>query len=82
MVNKTIPECMHSIRVECSTIASRQLCKQPCEQVLSCGHPCKKKCMETCSSSDCQELVQTTVLSPCGHPVLKTCSDFNSCNTF
>ena len=80
MVNKTIDECMHSIRVECSTIANRQLCKQPCETFMSCGHQCKKKCMEICSPSDCQELVQTTTLSPCGHPVMKTCSDYHSCN--
>ena len=81
MVNKTIIDCMHSIRVECSTIASRRFCNQPCVKFLSCGHQCKRQCKETCSSLVCQELVQTTRLSPCGHPVMKTCCD-HSCNPF
>ena len=82
MINKTIIECMHSIRVECSTIASRRLCKQPCVKFMSCRHQCKRQCNETCSPLVCQELVQTTKLSPCGHPVMKICSDYHSCNKF
>ncbi|XP_057379336.1 NFX1-type zinc finger-containing protein 1-like [Daphnia carinata] len=78
IVNKTIIECMHSIRIECSVIATRRLCKQPCEKYLKCGHQCKKQCRETCTSLTCQEPVEIRMLSPCGHPFVKSCSDYQT----
>ena len=80
MVNKVIMECRHDIRVECWMPASRRLCKQPCVTLLSCGHQCKKQCGETCTTADCQDLIRTTMASPCGHPVMRKCSDYRSCN--
>ncbi|KAI9551691.1 hypothetical protein GHT06_022027 [Daphnia sinensis] len=77
IVNKTIIVCMHPIRIECSALATRGLCKQPCEKYLSCGHQCKKQCRETCTPLACQEPVEIPKLSPCGHPFMKSCSDYH-----
>ena len=50
----------------------------PCEIVLECGHRCKKRCSEPCSSEDCVELVTTEEMNICNHKIAIPCNDFNA----
>ena len=63
------------MNLACSTVATRALCKEACVSVLSCGHPCKKKCFEPCNSADCNEFVTTAHVNICGHSVTISCKN-------
>ena len=46
VVDKTVPRCEHTIRTECSqdVAGDKFRCPNPCEAILSCGHPCPGSC--------------------------------------
>lgn len=46
--------------VEGKELLSRS-CTQPCQKVMDCGHLCKLKCHEPCSSGKCVEVVDLKV---------------------
>ena len=48
-------------------------CLDVCEQILSCGHPCKRKCGETCGG--CEVLVESLNQMKCGHPQMVLCGE-------
>ena len=45
-VHKMVPRCGHTIRVACSQDVDGDnfCCPNPCEAILSCGHPCPGSC--------------------------------------
>jgi len=67
------------VKIECSSIPSRNDCKMGCEVVLECGHRCKKKCCEPCSREDCAELVLTSEVNICNHKIAVPCKDLHAC---
>lgn len=75
MVKKVIPECGHEVELMCSIVPSRALCKQPCSLELDCGHRCRKRCCDQCSTADCVEPVTTDIVSLCGHRMILRCQD-------
>ena len=78
METKTIAECEHEVRIECSAVPTRKDCKDIWETILQCGHRCKKRCSEPCSSGDCVELVKTSTKNLCNHFVAVPCKDFHA----
>ena len=74
VVTKLLP-CNHTVQVKCSESKERQLCKAPCTEQLSCGHPCPGRCGEDCSTFKCDKKVQRSL--PClgRHQVEVLCSD-------
>lgn len=49
--------------MKCSKIAPS--CLKKCEKVVSCGHPCTRKCGEQCGG--CEVLIQSHNQLKCGH---------------
>ncbi len=77
MMVKTFPECGHSLQLACSdaTVPNQNMCNQPCESVLSCGHLCRESCSAKCSEVNCQEMVEISSSKGfCGQPILKPCN--------
>ncbi|CAG9770858.1 unnamed protein product [Ceutorhynchus assimilis] len=71
VVSKTIPDCNHTVKIQCWKKPERQLChSQKCPRVLKCGHDCKRACKLTCTEN-CQEMVDCLIRAPCGHDVKK-----------
>ena len=64
-------KCGHMKYVLCHIDPDSVLCKKPCDQLLPCGHKCREKCYQTCTTK-CLELVQG--LRKCGHIVKHECS--------
>ena len=64
-VKKTIPQCGHTIVLQCHQKPDPQLCSKRCERKLPCGHQCTLKCGQTCGSYPCSAKVP--VLLECGH---------------
>lgn len=73
LIPKIRPQCMHSIKVQCSSDASMSFCNEPCKRMRQCGHKCKSVCSMQCESELCNVEIQT--ISPCGHPVTVCCKD-------
>lgn len=46
IITKEIPRCGHLQQVRCHMDPSEWSCKEPCEEILSCGHPCTSACYE------------------------------------
>lgn len=65
-VQKQIPECGHTIRMNCSDDADISKCHNKCIKKLPCGHDCTKKCCEQCTVL-CKVIVKSKFMSPCGH---------------
>lgn len=67
-VKKVIPDCGHSVSLECSKTPEQKHCKDICERTLKCGHKCKNLCSIPCSTEECKEIVLKSLgkLS-CGH---------------
>ena len=74
-VRKTIPECGHSINVQCGYKPTRADCKEHCRSQLECGHNCAKKCCDPCTTSDCKVLVRLGSANFCGHPITLPCQE-------
>ncbi|GJQ79482.1 hypothetical protein Trydic_g16335 [Trypoxylus dichotomus] len=65
-IEKTIPDCGHKVKIECSKVPTTKDCKQNCVLELPCGHKCKNKCKEPCTTK-CEELVDSVISLGCGH---------------
>ncbi|PSN54493.1 hypothetical protein C0J52_05539 [Blattella germanica] len=72
VVEKTIPDCGHKIKLRCSTVPERSMCRKPCERTLDCGHTCKLECGKTCEI-ECKEFVESHTVAGCGHVVQLPC---------
>lgn len=83
-VEKVIPDCGHTVTIECHSIPTITDCTQICERTLSCGHKCKSLCAKICTSKKCDELVlQKTSTLACGHnKVWVLCCDRYKGNIF
>ena len=64
IVEKTLPDCSHVVRIECHSSSMRITCTMPCEKILKCGHLCQTKCGENCSTM-CYTNINKTL--ECGH---------------
>ena len=64
MVEKIIPQCQHSQRVPCHQDPETFECKEPCQKMLQCGHPCVSTCGGPCTMR-CN--VQVILKLKCGH---------------
>lgn len=54
--------------MKCKSIPERKHCSNDCEMILGCGHLCKKKCKDMCTSKECEEIVlQKNSQLACGH---------------
>ncbi|XP_047195262.1 NFX1-type zinc finger-containing protein 1 [Hippoglossus stenolepis] len=69
-VEKIIPQCQHSQRVPCHQDPETFECKEPCQKMLQCGHPCVSTCGGPCTMR-CN--VQVTLKLKCGHSQKGAC---------
>lgn len=69
MENKTSSFCRHEISIKCSSKNDTELlCRAPCREKLSCGHPCNGYCSNCCEGRIhfiCRKKCNHTVI--CGH---------------
>ncbi|XP_048585567.1 NFX1-type zinc finger-containing protein 1-like isoform X2 [Nematostella vectensis] len=70
LLPKIIPECQHEQQVPCHIDPWEFKCSEPCPKTLECGHPCARKCGDTCTSK-CIEKIEKTL--PCGHKETVRC---------
>ncbi|XP_029467093.1 NFX1-type zinc finger-containing protein 1 [Rhinatrema bivittatum] len=64
LVQKTIPQCGHLQMVPCAVAAGDFCCKEPCHNILRCGHQCSMLCGEECEELCPKEI---TAVLRCGH---------------
>lgn len=68
IIEKKIPQCGHTIQIECGKSLSKNDCTSLCEKTLDCGHRCLLPCREPCSTKSCQQEVEFEDIElPCGH---------------
>ena len=63
-VEKNIPGCGHSQKMQCATNPCDFVCQMPCNKKLGCGHNCQNKCGEG-HTGKCEVPVKTQL--NCGH---------------
>ena len=70
LAEKTLPDCQHTVKTECSRSTTGFKCEKRCEKML-CGdeHPCKKKCFQHCGPC----LTEVTRTLECGHSLAMPC---------
>ncbi|KAK7498029.1 hypothetical protein BaRGS_00010617, partial [Batillaria attramentaria] len=77
MVEKTLPQCGHTARMECGSNPHNFTCSLPCQAVQPCGHQCSGKCGDCVRhgfhSTLCPVEVERTL--PCGHVVKFPCHE-------
>ncbi|XP_030067298.1 NFX1-type zinc finger-containing protein 1 [Microcaecilia unicolor] len=71
LVRKTIPQCGHLQMVPCSIPAEDFCCKEPCQNILRCGHQCSLSCGEECEELCSEEIA---AVLKCGHEQKIKCS--------
>lgn len=71
-VKKTVPECGHTITIECGEDATTEKCDGPCTKTLQCGHPCLERCNETCTQM-CMEQTVSSSKCPKNHDIRIPC---------
>ncbi|XP_041800203.1 NFX1-type zinc finger-containing protein 1 isoform X2 [Chelmon rostratus] len=69
-VEKIIPQCQHTQMVPCHQDPKTFTCREPCQKLLHCGHPCDSLCGEPCTSK-CK--VKVTLKLRCGHSQQDAC---------
>ena len=69
-VRRTLDKCGHELLVSCHMKPKDIVCQEECTKILKCGHICKKKCGEKCTTK-CEFFVEK-VLS-CGHTAKVEC---------
>uniref|UniRef100_UPI0037E7DECA NFX1-type zinc finger-containing protein 1 n=1 Tax=Semicossyphus pulcher TaxID=241346 RepID=UPI0037E7DECA len=69
-VEKIIPKCQHTQMVPCHQDPGTFVCKEPCQKLLACGHPCDSWCGLPCTSM-CK--VHVTLELSCGHSTQDAC---------
>ncbi len=64
--------CGHTKKLQCflSSDTEALRCERPCEAVLSCKHPCQKKCSDPCTERCMKEVNKAW---PCGHKLKRKC---------
>ncbi|KAF4525633.1 hypothetical protein B566_EDAN001232, partial [Ephemera danica] len=72
LLTKQIKDCKHDIKFSCGVEPQREHCKQKCERLLECGHPCTRNCAEPCRNKKCAAEVGIVTAS-CGHEVQLLC---------
>ncbi|CAB1415556.1 unnamed protein product [Pleuronectes platessa] len=80
MVEKIIPQCQHPQRVPCHQDPETFECKEPCQKMLQCGHPCISTCGGPCTTSKCMRLCGQPC-TPCTEPCARQCPH-QSCSKF
>ncbi|XP_028173495.1 NFX1-type zinc finger-containing protein 1-like isoform X1 [Ostrinia furnacalis] len=73
-VKKVIPECGHTVEVECRVEVTREMCREACQRQLSCGHACRGRCDQPCDAKKCTEIIPKQFNSLCGHKVALPCN--------
>ncbi|XP_072540909.1 NFX1-type zinc finger-containing protein 1 [Salminus brasiliensis] len=76
-MEKIVPQCQHKQMMPCHQDPELFTCREPCQKVLSCGHPCKASCGESCTSH-CKVLVPMTL--QCGHTQDEACTTSRNVN--
>lgn len=71
-VKKTVPECGHTIVIECGEDATTKDCSGPCTKTLPCGHPCLERCDQKCTLK-CMEKTVSSVKCPKNHDIMIPC---------
>ncbi|XP_061584227.1 NFX1-type zinc finger-containing protein 1, partial [Cololabis saira] len=69
-VKKIIPQCQHTQKVPCHQDPQTFTCQEPCQKLLSCGHPCDSVCGLSCTTK-CK--VKVTLQLKCGHSQQGAC---------
>ncbi|KAF4525721.1 hypothetical protein B566_EDAN011898 [Ephemera danica] len=69
LVDKT-RSCGHTSKWKCSEDPEEFNCLTPCTFMLGCGHPCQRKCWETCEPCE----VNVLKTRNCGHTHVMFCS--------
>ncbi|CAJ1050338.1 NFX1-type zinc finger-containing protein 1 isoform X2 [Xyrichtys novacula] len=70
LVEKIIPQCQHKQMVPCFQNPETFTCKEACQKLLKCGHPCDTWCGLLCTSK-CK--VNVTLELSCGHRAQGAC---------
>ncbi|KAH8594174.1 hypothetical protein B0O99DRAFT_652786 [Bisporella sp. PMI_857] len=88
LVERRMPECGHSITIWCHESKKNIPCSHPCDNLLSCGHTCRKLCsiddhgfcdtpcgrsFTTCSHTCSQLCHADTPCPPCDRPCEVQC---------
>ncbi|XP_020558865.1 NFX1-type zinc finger-containing protein 1 isoform X2 [Oryzias latipes] len=69
-VEKIVPKCQHSQMIPCHQSPQTFECREPCQKLLSCGHPCGSTCGAPCTTK-C--MVVVTLALECGHSQQGAC---------
>ncbi|XP_044747132.1 NFX1-type zinc finger-containing protein 1-like isoform X3 [Coccinella septempunctata] len=72
IVKKARTVCPHFFDVPCSENVDDIVCHKPCKKTFDCGHPCKKRCAESCGT--CKMMVEK-VIPGCDHTSQVPCSE-------
>lgn len=74
-MEKKIPQCNHSVVVDCGKKKlTRGDCTAPCAKLLNCDHPCQLRCSEPCDTQLCTYQVDLEgVTLPCDHKLRAEC---------
>ena len=77
MVDKTIQECGHEVKLPCWKPPEHQNCNLPCENILTpCGHQCQQVCGNVCNPLACKVKVEKQL--DCGHKINVSCNKKSS----
>ncbi|XP_068247242.1 NFX1-type zinc finger-containing protein 1-like [Palaemon carinicauda] len=71
-VGKPVPECQHTVQVECSKPAEKSNCNGRCILDLPCGHKCQARCKDPCTTQ-CTVRVPSNYKCPRGHVIKLPC---------
>ncbi|CAG0917244.1 unnamed protein product [Notodromas monacha] len=71
-VQKTIPDCSHSVTLDCSKLPERSDCRKEIE-MLPCGHRCAGKLCSSICKTRCSVIMNLGKVGKCGHRVRLPC---------
>ncbi|XP_069677368.1 NFX1-type zinc finger-containing protein 1-like [Periplaneta americana] len=71
-VVKRVSKCGHMMEVKCCEDPDPELCKSPCNRLLSCGHKCTTVCCAPCITK-CLHPIHSPIRPVCGHSVFIPC---------
>ncbi|XP_051562536.1 NFX1-type zinc finger-containing protein 1-like [Myxocyprinus asiaticus] len=70
LIVKIIPSCQHKQKVPCHQDPADFVCQERCQKTLTCGHPCKSTCGESCTA---RCMVKVSMELKCGHMQEEPC---------
>ena len=70
IVPKRMPDCGHTMSLQCHVDPRKQKCIMQCSKLLGCGHLCQEMCSQPCTVK-C--MVPDTMSLSCGHSVDGRC---------